>query len=1025
MLKYIRQSSLSTRLVLGSLLSLVVLSIPLTLTGYSVLKKQTIEQAGLAAKAQAEQISWSVDRHLKQHLKSLVYTAQVQEAIGDFAPVQLQRMIDLMRKNTPGYLWVGVAAPDGSVLASVDNLLVGKNVGKRPWFQKGLTKSAIMDLHEAAMLAALLPERAYDKYQFIDFTTPLHNPDGTTFAVIGIHLDWKYFINEVEQDIFSQRKVSMPTVILAGDGSVRLGNRAELADLHEKTQWSQFSGFKLAQAGTTNWSIERLADGKQYLLAFSPANQSVEVQGLGWVAATVTPLTLVEKPISDALLYAVVALLLGTAATLTLVGVLGRSVSKSATRYVDMVRKGDSPAVRASMADLPKELQPLSREIFNLTQDLQAQSMSLTKALTQAKESYWVVEALIRQAPLPIAMFDMNMCYVAASGQWELTFCQNSGSLTGRSHYDVVPNIPENWRAAHRAGMEGRSLMAMADAWTAPDGTQLLLDWVIEPWNRPDGERGGIIIMCRDVTEDARLRGELAESEERFKLAMEGSYDGLWDWKVGEESIYFSPSWKRLLGYEDHELENLFSTWERLTVPEDAQRAKQELQASLDDASSSAFESAFRMVHKSGQLVDILSRALIVRDAHGKALRVVGTHFDRTKELALEQRARDASVAAEVEREANAAKSRFLATISHEIRTPLNGVIGFAKLLQMDLPDGPQREHAGYLVQTAETLSTILNDILDFSKLESGMLALSNNPFSLDDVLKSSSELSRLNCAAKQIDFELVTAMEPGLVYLGDAGRLRQIIQNLLSNAIKFTEQGKVQLVVRIESTGPTSDAIAFEVRDTGRGVPADKLPLLFKPFVQVHSDGENRLGGTGLGLSIVKNLVQAMGGDIHMESTVGEGTVVKFHIPLSRVDKQAQAIVERIQPARSLNLLVADDTPLNLKLLTLFLEKDGHVVHSATDGMEALRLAEQSRFDFILLDIDMPKLSGLDVARRIRAGSGPNEHTPIAALTGYAFESDRIESEQAGMNYHFAKPIQFDALLNQLALHSGAGQTT
>lgn len=1021
MLNFNIRASFTSRLIVGSLIALFLLSIPVAITAHWVLRNNTINQAGLNAMAQTEQIAQSVDRHLNEHLRDLVYTSRIEQSLGNFSAEEQTKLLSIMRTHTPGYLWIGVAAPDGTVLAALDNLLVGKSVAARPWFKRGLVEPAIMDVHEAALLAALLPARAEEKYQFIDFTTPLRDRDDEIIGVIGIHLDWKYFISEIEQDVFNTINPSAPTVILTKDGSLRMGNRLDLADFQDSTAWTAMAGFQKAVAGERNWSIETLSDGNDYLVAFAP-NNSEQTRDLGWISATVTPVDAVSSPISKALIGAIVALIIGTVATLLLVLALGRSLSAKASAYLDLVRKNDPQGkeLEQSMQALPTELQPISRDILDLTRGLSEKSHSLEKALKSAKESYWVVEALIVQAPLPLAMFDTDMNYVAASSRWIQTFAHgHKGSLVGKNHYEVVPNLHERWRQAHKAGLAGESLSATSDPWTDPNGHTVWLDWAIEPWLKPDGHRGGIILMCKDVTEERLIRNSLAESEERFKLAMEGSHDGLWDWEVATNKVYFSPSWKRLLGYEDHELENHFSTWERLTAPDDLEVARKTLTDALENPEKDSYEAEFCMAHKNGHWVHILAKALIVRDEAGLPTRVVGTHLDRTVQLELESRLRETAIAAKAEKDANAEKSRFLATMSHEIRTPLNGIMGFARLLEMDLPSGELKEQAGYLVQSSETLSAILNDILDFSKLESGMVKLVDSPFLMEQLLKGSTELPRLTCESKGVKFELHNKLGEHQIYSGDMGRLRQILQNLLSNAIKFTSHGKVSLSVSNTPLNPDEDLLTFEVSDTGLGIPKDKQALLFRPFSQVHTDRENRFGGTGLGLSIVKSLVQAMGGEIQLESEPGQGTQVMFSVTLKRehqLDNQSQ---ERILPIRPLRVLVADDTPLNIKLIQTFLQKDAHMVEVARDGREALNKAMTEPYDFVLLDIDMPKMSGYEVVEKIRSSSGPNQHCEIAALTGYAFDSDIERAVEAGFNYHFAKPIQFNLLLNRLAISS------
>lgn len=1018
MLNFNIRASFTSRLIIGSLIALFVLSIPVALTAHSILRNSTIKQAGANAQAQSEQIAQSVDRHLKAHLRNLVYTVEIGQSLGDYSLEQQNNLLQAMRNNTPGYLWIGVAAPDGTVLAALDDLLVGKSVAARPWFKQGLIEPAIMDVHEASLLAALLPARAEEKYQFIDFTTPLKGKDDQVIGVIGIHLDWKFFISEIEQDVFNTVSPSTQTLILAKDGSLRMGNRLDLSDIQDNTAWSKMAGFQKAAGGYSNWSIETLSDGKEYLIAFAP-NNSPETKGLSWISASVVPLNTVASFTSTALIGAILALIIGTTTTLLLVLALGRSLSNKATAYLELVRKNDPKALESSMKELPTELQAISRDILDLTRGLSEKSRSLEKALKSTKENYWVVEALIVQAPAPIAMFDTDMNYVAASSRWVSTFTAVNGSLVGKNHYEVVPNLPERWRQAHRAGLAGKSMSATADPWTAPDGRTVWLDWAIEPWLRPDASRGGIIIMCKDVSTERLMQASLAESEERFKLAMDGSHEGLWDWKLGENKVYYSPGWKRLLGYEDHELENDLATWERLTSTADLEVAKSRLQDALANPALKSFDAEFSMAHKNGDWIQILSRALIIRDQNGKATRVVGTHADRTHQLELESSLRAASITAKAEKESNAEKSRFLATISHEIRTPLNGILGFARLLETDLPPGSLKEQAGYLVRSSESLSSILNDILDFSKLESGMVKLEDAPFLMDQLLLGSAELPRLTCETKGVKFELINSVGEQKIYAGDMVRLRQVLQNLLTNAIKFTFSGKVSLKATNEAKGQDRDLVTFEVTDTGLGIPVEKQSQLFKPFTQLHTDRENHFGGTGLGLSIVKSLVDAMGGEIDLESEPGKGTRVSVRVELRKQSVLGTTNTQRIPPARSLRVLVADDTPLNIKLIQTFLNKDGHTMVAATDGQEALSFAMSEPFDFIFLDINMPKLSGYEVAEKIRGEEGPNQNCEMAALTGYAFESDVQKASLVGINYHFAKPIQFDLLLNRLAISS------
>lgn len=1013
--------SISGKLLASTLAGLIVLALPLVIIAYTVLKDKAFNDAALVLQEQASNMALAIDRRLNHHLSTVVYTTQIEESIGDLEGRQLGRLVDVMRKHTPGFLWIGVTDAQGNVLAANDNLLVGRNVASRPWFQRGLQGPAVMDVHEAQLLANLLPVRANETYKFVDFTAPIRDANGVTRAVLGVHLDWRALITEVQQDLSRNAESTTIALVLGPDGTIRLGSNLNDANLLDASGWAKLEGVRLAGAGQSSVGQYRLADGQDYLMAFQPISSTPEVAGLGWQLVTAHPLEQSLAIIDSAIGLTITALLLAAGTTLLVMLVMGRRLSEQAMAYLVQVRNGDDPqAIEQSMANLPLELRGLSEEFLTITLNLRTQSTDLARALEQAKQSYWVIGALIEQAPVPIAMFDQDMNYVAASRQWVDTFAKGVKRIEGLNHYDAVPNLQNQWRRAHQAGLAGQSVYGKADTWTNPMGEQLTINWAVEPWRRPDGKVGGIIIMCQDITEEEAVRKALSESEERFKLAMDGAREGLWDWQLRENKLYYSPGWKRMLGYGEDELPNLLSTWEELTYPEDLLIAKSSLERALANPEQSKYEAEFRMRHKDGHEVHVLSQGLILRDRSGAAVRLVGTHVDKTEQLRLEARLRDASIAAKAEKESNAEKSRFLATISHEVRTPLNGVIGYAKLLEMDLPEGALKQNAHLLVDTASSLAAILNDVLDFAKLEAGAVKINPMPFALDQLVEQVSALNKSSCREKGLNCKSDVKLSQGAVYEVDASRLRQILHNLVHNAIKFTEQGSVTIEVNAEPLDEKTDWVHFVVQDTGMGISPEKQTLLFRPFSQVHEDPNQRYGGTGLGLSIVKSLVNAMGGDIKLESALGQGTRISVRIPLRRLAGQAEVLHnKRIRPECSLRVLIADDTSLNLKLLRTFLERDGHSVEEARDGRSVLDMAMNKPYDVILLDINMPAMDGYEVAQAIRSQAGPNQDTALAALTGYAFSSDIEKALRAGMNYHFAKPIDFDALLNQLAMIS------
>jgi PAS domain S-box-containing protein len=555
----------------------------------------------------------------------------------------------------------------------------------------------------------------------------------------------------------------------------------------------------------------------------------------------------------------------------------------------------------------------------------------------------------------------------------------------------------------------------------------------------------GILPAAAAITERRTLRDRLvnslaaaryatsalAESEERYRLLAENATDLIVRVSESGDVVYVSPSC-RAYGYEPDEL---LGSSTRLVHPDDLTRLNEssaELLSGKPVDSSRNREHRFRA--KNGEWVWLEGKPSILRDESGERCGFLNVFRDVTARKAMEAELIDARERAEAGAQA---KSDFLANMSHELRTPLTGVIGFADLLNDTCElDEKSRRYAERVRGASRALLSTINDILDYSKLENGQIEFAPEPVQIAQRAREAVELFAPSAQSKGIELELTCAPNLAETSLSlDPHRLGQVLLNLVGNAVKFTTAGKVSVRMTRDATlreSRSHQTLRVEIEDTGPGIPADGMDRLFKRFSQVDRSTSRAHGGTGLGLAICKGLVEAMGGRIGVSSEVGKGSLFWFEIPAIEIGQPleepgpfptAGGEANAGGPARSpARVLVVDDNDANRQLIRAYLELRNIAVTEAPSGEIAVVTARTDRFDLIVMDLQMPGMSGVSAMRAIRAQAGLSAKMPIVACTADGDSARLAALRREGFDGILSKPIAIDALMACVADALSAG---
>lgn len=526
------------------------------------------------------------------------------------------------------------------------------------------------------------------------------------------------------------------------------------------------------------------------------------------------------------------------------------------------------------------------------------------------------------------------------------------------------------------------------------------------------GEVELILGIVENITENVKHQQELETAEKRWNYALSGSRDAVWDVNLVTDESFFSSVLNEMLGYKS--FEELKLQWEEMVHPDDLPKAWNSFADHLE-GKTHFYEQEYRMRKADGSYIWILDRGKIAEtDTEGNPTRAIGTFSNINYRKKLEE---EYKLALEKAQEASKARSLFLSTMSHEIRTPMNGVIGIINLLLSEQPKPEQVENLKALKYSADNLLFLLNDVLDFSKIDAGKMDLETSAINLLELVQNNMKAFVSKANEKGIKLQLKSSSDIPKNLLGDPLRLNQIFNNIISNAVKFTEHGSVLVSMQKQQLSPDEVEVLFSITDTGIGIEAHQLSLIFNEFTQASNETTRKYGGTGLGLAITKRLIEIMGGKLEVSSELGKGSTFWFKLKFAttNLDQQTKEIYTDTNSATldGMEVLLVEDNAMNVFVARKFLQKWNVQTTVASNGLEAVACAEKVAFDLILMDLQMPEMDGFEAAKAIRQF---NPNVPIFALTANVNAEARNKVMECGMNDYISKPFNPNELFAKIA---------
>jgi PAS domain S-box-containing protein len=626
------------------------------------------------------------------------------------------------------------------------------------------------------------------------------------------------------------------------------------------------------------------------------------------------------------------------------------------------------------------------------------------------------LETIFRNASTGIILLDPTGKIIQWNPEAEQIFGWTSHEVIGKALHEVI--LPETFVKEQMESIrlffetKGKGINAGTKEVPAKTKDNRIIDIGVNISPTIINDENCYILFVLDITENKKIQEALKTNTAQLMEAQRVGNIGSWEWNIENKKMIRSEEMYRIFGASKGRAEEI--AYAQLVHPDDREYVDKIIEQAVTDRTP--FNFFFRIIRPDGEERILNSKGKVYLNEKGVVTRLVGTSQDVTEAKKAEQELMKAKQIAE---QSLILKETFLANMSHEIRTPMNAIIGFTDILIKRNLQAQEKEYVQIIKNSGENLLRIINDILDISKIEADMIVFEEHPLSIKEIFNSLHSMMLQRAAEKEL--ELIYDAEASIpdVLLGDPTRITQILINLTGNAIKFTKNGKVEVSANVIREEKERSVLQFTISDTGIGIPEDKLNSIFERFKQGEDHTTRNYGGTGLGLSIAKQLVELQGGQMSITSKLDHGTQVTFTLPLKKT-KEVYASKptneeQKFDPneLKKLKILLAEDNPINVKLVLSLFEDYGIRADVVENGKEAVEMIKNNLYDLVLMDMEMPEMNGYEATKIIR-GDLKNK-VPIIAMTAHAMAGEREKCFKLGMHDYISKPINANSLFEKI----------